>query len=91
MSAVLVFGSTGQVARALQHLVPVHYLEREAADLAQPGTCAAAIPTSAYPTPAARPLHSCLDCRTTTSVFGLPRPDWHAGLKECLTELGVLT
>ena len=39
-----------------------------------------AIPTSAYPTPAARPLNSRLDCNTTTSVFGLARPDWHAGL-----------
>lgn len=50
-----------------------------------------AIPTSAYPTHAARPLNSRLDCNTTTSVFGLPRPDWHAGLKECLTQLGVST
>lgn len=50
-----------------------------------------AISTSAYPTPAARPLNSRLDCTTTTSVFGLPRPDWHAGLKEYLTELGVST
>jgi len=50
-----------------------------------------AIPTSAYPTPAARPLNSRLDCNTTTSVFGLARPDWHAGLEECLTELGVST
>lgn len=50
-----------------------------------------AIPTSAYPTPAARPLNSRLDCNTTTSVFGLARPDWHAGLKECLTQLGVST
>ena len=49
-----------------------------------------AISTSAYPTPAARPLNSRFDCNTTTSVFGLPRPDWHAGLKECLTELGKL-
>jgi dTDP-4-dehydrorhamnose reductase len=48
-----------------------------------------AISTSAYPTPAARPLNSRLDCNTTTSVFGLARPDWHAGLKECLTQLGV--
>ncbi len=52
-------------------------------------TCVQAIPTSAYPTPAARPLNSRLDCNTTTSVFGLARPDWHTGLKECLTELGV--
>ena len=50
-----------------------------------------AISTSAYPTPAARPLNSRLECNTTTSVFGLARPDWHAGLKECLTELGVST
>ncbi|MDV7271912.1 dTDP-4-dehydrorhamnose reductase [Thioclava sp. A2] len=50
-----------------------------------------AIPTSAYPTPAARPLNSRFECNTTTSVFGLPRPDWHAGLRECLTELGVST
>lgn len=49
------------------------------------------IPTSAYPTLAARPLNSRLDCCTTSSVFGLPRPDWHAGLRECLTELGVST
>ncbi len=50
-----------------------------------------AISTSAYPTPAARPLNSRLECNTTTSVFGLARPDWHAGLKECLTNLGVPT
>jgi dTDP-4-dehydrorhamnose reductase len=50
-----------------------------------------AISTSAYPTPAARPLNSRLECNTTTSVFGLARPDWHAGLKECLIELGVST
>lgn len=50
-----------------------------------------AISTSAYPTPAARTLNSRLECNTTTSVFGLARPDWHAGLKECLTQLGVST
>jgi dTDP-4-dehydrorhamnose reductase len=40
---VLVFGHTGQVARELQHLAPVLALGRDAADLAQPGACAAAI------------------------------------------------
>ena len=50
-----------------------------------------AISTSVYPTPAARPLNSRLDCNATTSVFALARPDWHAGLKECLTQLGVST
>lgn len=49
------------------------------------------IPTSAYPTPAARPLNSRLECDTTISIFGLPRPDWQAGLEECLTDLEVIT
>ncbi|MEO0677331.1 MAG: dTDP-4-dehydrorhamnose reductase [Pseudomonadota bacterium] len=34
------------------------------------------IPTSEYPTPAARPLNSRLDCSRTTSEFGLERPMW---------------
>ena len=43
MSDLLIFGRTGQVARALQHLAPLQAPGREAADLAQPGACAAAI------------------------------------------------
>ncbi len=45
------------------------------------------IPTSAYPTPAQRPLNSRMDCTTLTSVLGVPRPDWRAGLKDILTDL----
>lgn len=45
------------------------------------------IPTSAYPTPATRPLNSRLDCSTLTSVLGVPQPDWRAGLTEILAEL----
>jgi dTDP-4-dehydrorhamnose reductase len=60
-------------------------------DLTGRATRVQAIQTSAYPTPAARPLNSRLECNTTTFVFGLSRPDWHAGLKECLTELWVST
>lgn len=47
------------------------------------------IPTSEYPTPAARPLNSRMDCAATETVFGLPRPDWHAGLAAVLKDLGV--
>ena len=43
MTGLLVFGRTGQVARELQHLASVLALGRDAADLAQPGACAAAI------------------------------------------------
>jgi len=46
------------------------------------------IPSSAYPTPAPRPLNSRLDCSTLQKVFGIPRPDWHAGLDAVLHELG---
>lgn len=48
------------------------------------------IPTSDYPTPAARPLNSRLDC-STLSAFGLARPDWRADLAHVLTELGAIS
>lgn len=47
------------------------------------------IPTADYPTPAARPLNSRLDCSELESVFGIPRPDWRAGLATVISELGV--
>jgi dTDP-4-dehydrorhamnose reductase len=46
------------------------------------------IPSSAYPTPATRPLNSRLDCGSL-SRFGLDRPDWKAGLRDVLAELGA--
>ena len=45
------------------------------------------IATTAYPTPARRPLNSRLDCRDTERVFGLSMPDWRASLKPILEEL----
>ena len=51
-------------------------------------TCEVAdIPTTDYPTPAARPLNSRLDCTTTTDVFGIDRPDWRAHLRDILQDL----
>lgn len=47
------------------------------------------IPSSAYPTPASRPLNSRLDCSTLETVFGIPRPDWQADLRVILKELEV--
>ncbi|MFG6581124.1 dTDP-4-dehydrorhamnose reductase [Sulfitobacter sp. 1A13191] len=49
------------------------------------------IPSSAYPTPAKRPLNSRLDNSLTKQVFGLERPDWRAELDEILRDLGVLS
>lgn len=44
------------------------------------------IPSSAYPTPALRPLNSRLDC-SGLARFGLTRPDWRAALPEILHDL----
>jgi dTDP-4-dehydrorhamnose reductase len=48
------------------------------------------IPTSAYPTPAKRPLNSRMDNSLTEATFGTARPDWRAGLRDILNELGAL-
>ena len=47
------------------------------------------IPTTDYPTPAARPLNSRLDCAKLRTDFGINAPDWKAGLSRVLDELGV--
>ncbi|MEP2716402.1 dTDP-4-dehydrorhamnose reductase [Pseudophaeobacter sp.] len=46
------------------------------------------IATTDYPTPAPRPLNSRLDCTTLETVFGIPQPDWRAGLRDILKDLG---
>ena len=45
------------------------------------------IPSSAYPTPAVRPLNSRLDCESITSAFGLERPNWRISLTKILSDL----
>lgn len=46
------------------------------------------IASSAYPTPARRPLNSRLEC-SGLAAFGLARPDWRRGLDQILQELAV--
>ena len=47
------------------------------------------IPTSAYPTPATRPLNSQLDCTATTTTFGITQSDWRAELSHVLADLSA--
>jgi dTDP-4-dehydrorhamnose reductase len=47
------------------------------------------IPTAQFPTPAKRPLNSRLDCGSLERDFGIARPDWRAGLRDVLRELGA--
>ena len=58
-----------------------------AAQLRQQGKPCAhleAIPSSAYPTPAQRPLNSRLDCSRLQQDWEIRLPDWHVALLECL-------
>lgn len=47
------------------------------------------IPSSAYPTPAARPANSRLECSKVNTIFDINRPDWRVGLADILSELKV--
>jgi dTDP-4-dehydrorhamnose reductase len=46
-----------------------------------------AIPTSAYPTAAQRPLNSLLDCTKLKSSFKLQTPPWQQGVNRMLAEI----
>jgi dTDP-4-dehydrorhamnose reductase len=43
-----------------------------------------AIPTSGYPTPAARPANSRLDCAHIENAYGVRLPEWPDALERCL-------
>ncbi|MEX5493587.1 dTDP-4-dehydrorhamnose reductase [Pseudomonas asgharzadehiana] len=45
-----------------------------------------AIPSSAYPTPARRPLNSRLDCSRLQQQWHVSQPQWQDALRECLTQ-----
>ena len=66
-------------------------LAREAfaasAALGGPTAAADPIPTSQYPTAAARPLNSRLDCTKLKDVFGIELPDWWVGVRDCVGRL----
>ncbi len=46
-----------------------------------------AIPTSDYPTPAARPMNSRLALTKLESIFGLTMPTWQDSLQRCMQEI----
>lgn len=46
-----------------------------------------AIPSSAFPTPARRPLNSRLDTRKLRETFGLTLPPWQSGVERMLAEV----
>ena len=55
--------------------------------LTLPAAALVPIPTSAYPTPAPRPLNSRLDTRKLRERFGVHLPDWECGVRRMLDEI----
>jgi dTDP-4-dehydrorhamnose reductase len=49
------------------------------------------ITTAEFPTPAARPANSRLDCGKLSRVFGLALPDWRTGTAACISRLLAAT
>jgi len=45
------------------------------------------IPATAYPTPAARPANSRLDCGKLERAFAIRLPDWREGVEACVARL----
>lgn len=46
------------------------------------------IPTAGFPTPAARPAYSVLDCTRLRETFGITLPAWEQALDDCLAGAG---
>lgn len=47
------------------------------------------IPSTAYPTPAARPSYSVMDLEKIQEVYGVPVIPWENSLRECMSRPGV--
>lgn len=65
------------IARAAAHGMPLRVM----ADAVQ------GIPASAYPTPAARPANSRLDCGKLETALGITLPDWREGVNAVVDAL----
>lgn len=57
------------------------------AELGGPTTSLSAIGTDGYPTRAARPKNSRLDCSKLQRVFAITQPDWRSGVSLCVARL----
>ncbi|MDP1531797.1 MAG: dTDP-4-dehydrorhamnose reductase [Rhodoferax sp.] len=92
-------GADTQTLAGIYHLVAsgctswfdyAQYVIAQARKL-QPGlaiksTVVEPVPTSAFPTPAQRPLNSRLDTRKLQETFGLSLPEWQLGVDRMLAE-----
>lgn len=64
-----------------------NWLEEQGKEVKVRPTAIKPIPSSNYPTPAARPLNSRLNTVKLCRAFGIRLPDWHSGVVRALAEL----
>jgi dTDP-4-dehydrorhamnose reductase len=57
------------------------------AELGGPSAVAKPIPSSKYPTPAARPANSRLDCKSLEADYGIRMPHWRDSVRGCVVRL----
>lgn len=67
------------------------YTQGRAAGLISSDCAIKALTTAEYPTPAARPAYSVLDCSSTTASIGLARPEWRESLRRFLDVIDELS
>lgn len=67
--------------------VVIDFARQAGVDVKVAAEAVQAVPTTAFPTPAVRPLNSRLDTSKLKSTFGLTLPHWQIGVKRMLTEV----
>jgi len=67
--------------------VVIDFAKQAGVDVKVAAEAVQAVPTTAFPTPAVRPLNSRLDTSKLKSTFGLTLPHWQIGVKRMLTEV----
>ena len=83
-----VFHFAGAPAVTWRGFAEAIFAQRHRLGLGGPGPAVDPIATEAWPTPAARPRNSVLDCRRIADAYGIPQPDWRPALDRVLLELG---
>jgi dTDP-4-dehydrorhamnose reductase len=67
--------------------VVIDFARQAGVDVKVAAEAVQAVPTTAFPTPAVRPLNSRLDTSKLKSAFGLTLPHWQVGVTRMLTEV----
>lgn len=65
----------------------IEYARQAGLDIKVTSEAIKAVSTSAFPTPASRPLNSRLNTQKLQNTFGLRLPDWQSGVTRMLTEI----